>query len=36
MWNMPAAFILLVAAIRIRLLNFPFERDAGEYAYEGH
>ena len=35
LWVMLAAFILLVAAIRIRLLNFPLERDEGEYAYAG-
>jgi 4-amino-4-deoxy-L-arabinose transferase-like glycosyltransferase len=29
------AIILLFAAIRIRLLNFPLERDEGEYAYAG-
>ena len=35
LWIMLAAFILLVVAIRIRLLNFPLERDEGEYAYAG-
>src|SRR5271168_4470170 len=27
--------LLLVAVIRLRLLNFPLERDEGEYAYAG-
>ncbi len=35
LWIMLAAFTLLVVAIRIRLLNFPLERDEGEYAYAG-
>jgi 4-amino-4-deoxy-L-arabinose transferase-like glycosyltransferase len=35
LWIMLAAFILLVVAIRIRLLEFPLERDEGEYAYAG-
>ena len=30
-----AAVILLFGLIRIRLLNFPLERDEGEYAYGG-
>jgi 4-amino-4-deoxy-L-arabinose transferase-like glycosyltransferase len=29
------AVLLLVAVIRLRLLNFPLERDEGEYAYSG-
>lgn len=27
--------LVLVAAVRLRLLNFPLERDEGEYAYSG-
>ena len=27
--------LVLVAAVRLRLLNFPIERDEGEYAYAG-
>ena len=27
--------LILVAAVRLRLLNFPLERDEGEYAYSG-
>jgi hypothetical protein len=33
-WFMVAVFVL-VAAARLRLLNFPLERDEGEYAYSG-
>lgn len=29
------ATILLVALVRLRLLNLPLERDEGEYAYAG-
>ncbi len=29
------AVLLIVAAVRLRLLNFPLERDEGEYAYAG-
>jgi hypothetical protein len=35
MWGILALVILLVAAIRIRLLALPLERDEGEYAYAG-
>lgn len=35
LWLMLAASILFAAAIRIRLLDFPLERDEGEYAYAG-
>lgn len=34
-WWLTAVVILLVAAVRLRLLNFPLERDEGEYAYAG-
>lgn len=34
-WVLLAAVIVFVAAIRIRLLQMPFERDEGEYAYAG-
>jgi len=34
-WLALGAIVLLVAAIRIRLLNVPLERDEGEYAYAG-
>ena len=27
--------VLLITYVRIRLLNFPLERDEGEYAYMG-
>ncbi len=27
--------LVLIAAVRLRLLNFPLERDEGEYAYSG-
>jgi hypothetical protein len=29
------AVLVLVAVVRLRLLNFPLERDEGEYAYSG-
>ena len=29
------AVLALVAVARLRLLNFPLERDEGEYAYAG-
>ena len=29
------AVLVIVAAIRLRLLNLPLERDEGEYAYSG-
>jgi hypothetical protein len=29
------AVLVVVAAVRLRLLNFPLERDEGEYAYAG-
>ena len=29
------AALVVVAAVRLRLLNFPLERDEGEYAYAG-
>ena len=35
LWIMLAAVVMLVVAIRIRLLNLPLERDEGEYAYAG-
>lgn len=34
-WFILAASMVLVVAIRIRLLDFPLERDEGEYAYAG-
>ena len=34
-WWLMLAVLLLVAVIRLRLLNFPLERDEGEYAYAG-
>jgi hypothetical protein len=34
-WLIVAATVLLTAAVRIRLLNMPLERDEGEYAYLG-
>lgn len=34
-WWLTAVVIMLVAAVRLRLLNFPLERDEGEYAYAG-
>jgi hypothetical protein len=34
-WVLLAAIIVATALIRIRLLQFPLERDEGEYAYAG-
>ena len=34
-WVALALVIIFVAIVRIRLLNFPLERDEGEYAYLG-
>jgi 4-amino-4-deoxy-L-arabinose transferase-like glycosyltransferase len=34
-WWFMVAVLGLVAAVRLRLLNFPLERDEGEYAYSG-
>ena len=34
-WALVLLVILGIAAIRVRLLNFPLERDEGEYAYAG-
>ena len=34
-WAVVILAIVLSAAIRLRLLNFPLERDEGEYAYAG-
>src|SRR4051794_14045119 len=34
-WGVLLLILLGVAAIRIRLLNQPLERDEGEYAYAG-
>ena len=34
-WGVLLAVILLTAAVRIRLLEIPLERDEGEYAYGG-
>lgn len=34
-WGVLLAVVLLTAAIRIRLLQVPLERDEGEYAYGG-
>ena len=34
-WGLAAIVFTLVAAIRIRLLGIPLERDEGEYAYAG-
>jgi 4-amino-4-deoxy-L-arabinose transferase-like glycosyltransferase len=34
-WWFMVAVLALVAAVRLRLLNFPLERDEGEYAYSG-
>jgi hypothetical protein len=34
-WAIVLLVILLAAAVRIRLLNTPLERDEGEYAYAG-
>jgi hypothetical protein len=34
-WWFMVAVLVVVAAVRLRLLNFPLERDEGEYAYAG-
>jgi hypothetical protein len=34
-WWFMVAVLVLAAAVRLRLLNFPLERDEGEYAYSG-
>ena len=34
-WIFLAAIILFVVVVRVRLLDFPLERDEGEYAYMG-
>ncbi len=34
-WLLVILIILIAALIRLRLLNVPFERDEGEYAYAG-
>jgi hypothetical protein len=34
-WWFTVAVLVVVAAARLRLLNFPLERDEGEYAYAG-
>src|SRR5260370_1528058 len=34
-WAVVALVLMLTAAIRVRLLNIPLERDEGEYAYAG-
>jgi hypothetical protein len=34
-WWFMVAVLVVVAAARLRLLNFPLERDEGEYAYAG-
>ena len=34
-WGLLAAALLTVGIIRLRLLDFPLERDEGEYAYAG-
>jgi hypothetical protein len=34
-WWFMMAVLVLVAAVRVRLLNSPIERDEGEYAYAG-
>ena len=34
-WAALAAILLVVSGIRLRLLDFPLERDEGEYAYAG-
>jgi len=35
MWWFMVAALVIVAAVRLRLLNLPLERDEGEYAYAG-
>src|SRR5271156_5071266 len=34
-WWFMVATLVIIAAFRLRLLNFPLERDEGEYAYAG-
>ena len=34
-WWFMVAVLVVVAGVRLRLLNFPLERDEGEYAYSG-
>ena len=34
-WWFTVAVLVLVAVVRLRLLNFSLERDEGEYAYSG-
>ena len=34
-WWFLVAVLVVVAIVRLRLLNFPLERDEGEYAYAG-
>ena len=34
-WLILALIILFVVIVRVRLLDFPLERDEGEYAYTG-
>ena len=34
-WLLLALVVLAAASVRVRLLNVPFERDEGEYAYTG-
>src|ERR1700689_2338682 len=34
-WWFMVATLAVIAAVRLRLLNFPLERDEGEYAYAG-
>src|SRR5271156_3585713 len=34
-WWFMVAVLVIVAAVRLRLLDFPLERDEGEYAYAG-
>src|SRR5271156_4831873 len=34
-WWFMVATLVIIAAFRLRLLNFPLERDEGEYAYSG-
>lgn len=35
MWGVLAALLVLCALLRLHLLDLPFERDEGEYAYAG-
>src|SRR5271154_7497323 len=34
-WWFMVATLVIVAVVRLRLLNLPLERDEGEYAYSG-